>query len=88
MSGGAPLEQRPGLLRAVEMVEAGEADVLVVAFFDRLVRSLSVQIEVVRRVENAGGTIIAADVGEVRGDTAARKLSSQCSGWLPSTTAT
>ena len=82
MSGGAPLEQRPGLLRAVQMVEAGEADVLVVAFFDRLVRSLSVQIEVVRRVENAGGTIIAADVGEVRGDTAARKLSSQMLGMV------
>ena len=55
VSGGAPLEKRPGLLRAVQMVEAGEAEVVMVAFFDRLVRSLSVQIEVVRRVENAGG---------------------------------
>src|SRR5262249_11558121 len=39
-------------------------------------------IEVVRRVENAGGTIIATDVGEVRGDTAARKLSSQMLGMV------
>ncbi len=82
VSGGARLEQRPGLLRCVHMVEAGEADVVMVAFFDRLVRSLSVQIEVVGRVENAGGTIIAADVGEVRHDTAARKLSSQMLGMV------
>src|SRR5687767_1088692 len=47
VSGGAPLERRPGLRRAVELVEAGEADVIVVAYFDRLVRSLAVQREVV-----------------------------------------
>ena len=41
------------------MVEAGEADVVVVAFFDRLVRSLAVQAEVVARVEAAGGAILA-----------------------------
>ena len=61
-----PLEKRPGLRRAVEMVEAGEADVVVVAYFDRLVRSLAVQAEVVERVERAGGAILAVDVGEVR----------------------
>ena len=37
-----------GLLRAIEMVEAGEADHIVVAYFDRLVRSLKVQLEVMR----------------------------------------
>ena len=63
MSGGAPLAQRPGLRRAVEMVEAGQADVVVVAYFDRLVRSLAVQAEVVERVERAGGAILAVDVG-------------------------
>src|SRR3954447_12393549 len=44
VSGGAAIKNRPGLRRAVEMVEAGEADVIVVAFFDRLVRSLTVQV--------------------------------------------
>src|ERR671918_1517689 len=39
VSGGAPLVKRPGLRQAVEAVEAGEADVLVVAYLDRLVRS-------------------------------------------------
>jgi DNA invertase Pin-like site-specific DNA recombinase len=32
VSGGAPLAQRPGLRRAVEMVESGEAEVVVVAY--------------------------------------------------------
>jgi site-specific DNA recombinase len=76
VSGGAPLEKRAGLRKAVELVEAKEADVLIVAFFDRLVRSLPVQREIVERVEQAGGGIVAVDVGEVRADTASRWLSS------------
>lgn len=76
VSGGAALAKRPGLRQAVEAVEAGEADVLVVAYFDRLVRSLVVQAEVVERVERAGGRILAVDAGEVRADTASRWLSS------------
>jgi site-specific DNA recombinase len=76
VSGGTPLPKRAGLRRAVEMVEAGEASVVVVAFFDRLVRSLSVQAEVVERIEQAGGRILAVDVGEVRADTASHWLSS------------
>ena len=42
------------------MVEAGEADHIVVAYFDRLVRSLKVQLEVIERVEQAGGEILRA----------------------------
>ncbi len=76
VSGGTPLAKRTKLRHAVEMVEAGDADVLVVAFFDRLVRSLRVQAEVIERVEAAGGGILALDVGEVRADTASRWLSS------------
>jgi DNA invertase Pin-like site-specific DNA recombinase len=76
VSGGATLEKRPGLSRAVAMVEAGDADVIVVAYFDRLFRSLEVQAEVAKRVEAAGGKLFAADAGEVRSDTA--------SGWITS----
>lgn len=76
VSGGTPLEKRPGLRRAIETIEAKEADVLVVAYFDRLVRKLSIQEQVVERVERAGGAILAVDVGEVRADTAARWLTS------------
>ena len=44
VSGKLPLAKRQGLLQAIEMVEAGEADHIVVAYFDRLVRSLKVQL--------------------------------------------
>jgi site-specific DNA recombinase len=76
VSGGAALAKRPGLRRAVELVEAGGADALVVAYFDRLVRSLKVQLEVAERVEAAGGTIITLAVGEV-GVGATGKLTAQ-----------
>src|SRR6185295_9457992 len=50
VSGGTPLERRPGLRRAVELVEAGKVDTIVVAYMDRLVRSVAVQLEVLERV--------------------------------------
>ena len=75
VSGGAPLEGRHGLRRAVEMVENGDADVVVTAYFDRLVRSLTVQAEVVDRVEKAGGAILAVDVGQVTNGSAGQWLS-------------
>ena len=74
VSGGADLERRPGLRRAVEMVESGEADVVMVAFFDRLFRSLPVQLEVTERVERAGGKLHALDVGAVGTETASMEL--------------
>src|SRR5262249_44950119 len=76
VSGGARLERRPGLSQAVAMIEAGQADVIVVAYFDRLFRSLEVQAEVAKRVEAAGGALFSADSGEIRSDTA--------SGWITS----
>lgn len=82
VSGGSPLERRHGLRQAVELVEAKQADVVVVAYFDRLVRSLQVQREVVDRIEQAGGAIIAVDIGEVRADTASRWLSSTMLGMV------
>jgi DNA invertase Pin-like site-specific DNA recombinase len=82
VSGGAALERRPGLSKAIGLIEFGDADVVVVAFFDRLVRSLAVQREIVERVEAAGGSILAVDVGEVRADTASRWLSSSMLGMV------
>jgi site-specific DNA recombinase len=70
ISGRTPLERRPGLFRALQMVEAGEAQVIVAAFFDRLVRSLKVQTELLERVEAAGGKVLALDAGEVSNGTA------------------
>jgi site-specific DNA recombinase len=82
VSGGTALAQRAGLRRAVEAVEAGTAQVIVVAYFDRLVRSVAVQAEVVERVERSGGAILAVDVGEIRADTASRWLSSSLLGMV------
>lgn len=75
VSGGTPLDKREALRGAVEAVEAGEAEVVMVAYFDRLVRSLRVQDEVVSRVEAAGGRVVAVDFGDVTGRTAAQWLS-------------
>ncbi|HTQ67262.1 MAG TPA: recombinase family protein [Solirubrobacteraceae bacterium] len=75
VSGGTPLQDRAGLLAAVEAVEAGKADVIVAAYFDRLVRSLKVQGEIVQRVEAAGGSVLAVDIGQVSGATASQWLS-------------
>jgi DNA invertase Pin-like site-specific DNA recombinase len=80
VSGKRPLARRPGLLMAVEMVEAGQADHIVVAYFDRLVRSLRVQLEVIERVEQAGGEIFALDHGRLTNGTAATRLSTNMMG--------
>ncbi|MGZ6640010.1 MAG: recombinase family protein [Solirubrobacteraceae bacterium] len=80
VSGKLPLARRPGLLRAIEMVEAGEADHIVVAYFDRLVRSLKVQLEVIERVEQAGGEIYAIDHGRLTNGTAATRMSNNMMG--------
>ncbi len=80
VSGKRSLAKRPGLLRAVEMVEAGQADHIVVAYFDRLVRSLKVQLEVIERVERAGGEIFALDHGKLTNGTAATRLSTNMMG--------
>jgi site-specific DNA recombinase len=75
VSGGKPLVDRVGLRRAIEAVEAGRADVIVAAYFDRLVRSLRVQDELVSRVERAGGQVLALDVGRVTNGSAGQWLS-------------
>lgn len=75
VSGGKPLDERHGLREAIEAIEAGKANVLIVGYFDRLVRSLRVQGEVVSRVEAAGGEVLAVDYGAVSEKTAAQWLS-------------
>jgi DNA invertase Pin-like site-specific DNA recombinase len=74
VSGRTPLDRRAGLRGAVEAVEAGRAEVIVVAYMDRLVRSLRVQLEVVERVERAGGEILTLDRGALTNGNAAQQL--------------
>jgi DNA invertase Pin-like site-specific DNA recombinase len=75
VSGGMALEVRTGLREAIEAVEAGEVQVVVVGYFDRLFRSLSVQAEVVSRIEAAGGEVLALDFGRISEETASQWLS-------------
>src|SRR5215471_1036167 len=71
------LQKRKGLLRAVEMIEAGAAKILIVAYFNRLCRNGAVKREVVQRVEAAGGRILAIDMGAISHATAAQWLTSE-----------
>jgi site-specific DNA recombinase len=75
VSGGKALASRPGLSAAVAAIENGEAEVVAAAYFDRLFRSLSTQAEVLERVERAGGSVLAVDVGQVTNGSAGQWLS-------------
>ena len=75
VSGGTPLPKRERLRTAIERVEAGEAQVIVAAYFDRLARSLKVRGELVDRVETAGGQVLAVDVGPITNGSAGQWLS-------------
>jgi site-specific DNA recombinase len=74
VSGGKSLAKRPGLSKALQLVEARKAEIVVAAYFDRLFRSLSTQSEVVDRVERAGGQVYAVDMGGVSNATAGQWL--------------
>ena len=63
VSGGWALEDRPSLLAAVEGVERGEYDGVIVAYLSRLGRSVREQLRAWDRVEAAGGKIICAQEG-------------------------
>lgn len=76
VSGRWSLEKRHGMRDAVEFIEAGNAEVLMVAYFDRLVRSVTVKAEIVTRVEAAGGEVAAVDFGIITEKSAARWVSS------------
>lgn len=82
VSGRTALDDRKGLREAIEAIEAGEADVIVAAYFDRLVRSVKIQAEIVQRVERAGGKVLAVDVGQVTEGTASEWLSGTMHGMV------
>lgn len=85
VSGKTSLEGRSGLREAIE---AGEADVIVAVYFDRLVRSLKVQAELVQRVERAGGKVLAVDVGQATEARPASGCRARCTArWLSITPA-
>jgi DNA invertase Pin-like site-specific DNA recombinase len=68
-------EKRRGLYPATRMIENGEADVIVLAFFDRMARNIIVQTEFLGRIGRAGGKVWAADLGEIQTGSAVAGLS-------------
>ena len=68
-------EKRRGLYPATRMVENGEAEVVVLAFFDRMARNIVVQTEFLGRIGRAGGQVWAADHGQIQTDSAVGTLS-------------
>jgi site-specific DNA recombinase len=74
VSGGKPLEQRPGLKAAIESIESGEANVIVAAYFDRLYRSQRTMIECTQRVQTAKGRVLTVDAGYVGEETSGEWL--------------
>ena len=61
VSGGTPLEERPGLLAAIDALDANHAGVLVVAKRDRLARDVLTAALVERLCERKGARIQTAD---------------------------
>lgn len=79
ISGGKSIEARPGLTYAIETIEAGHASVLIVSKSDRVARSLRTLLDVVDRVERAGGMVVAAD-GTIDTSSAAGRFQTQIMG--------
>lgn len=53
---------RPGLRRALELIEAGEAELLILPRFNRVARSVMIQADARRRVKAAGARLVVADL--------------------------
>lgn len=59
---------RPGFRRVLDAIDAGEAEGVLVARFDRLARQLTTQEALLALVWGAGGRVFTADTGEVLED--------------------
>lgn len=68
VSGSTDAVDRPGLTCALSALADGDADGLLVARFDRLARSLTVQEGILAAVWRDGASVFTADAGEVLPD--------------------
>lgn len=68
VSGSLEAVDRPALADALALIEAGEAEVLVVPRLDRLARRLTIQEAALAQVWGHGGRVVACDQGEVAKD--------------------
>jgi DNA invertase Pin-like site-specific DNA recombinase len=63
VASGKSTDGRPGLLRALDRVEAGQADALVVAKLDRLARSVVDGGQILKRAAEKGWLLVVTDLG-------------------------
>ena len=68
-SGAGPL-----LMKALERIEVGESDGLIVARLDRLGRSALENLHTIRRIEKGGGTLVCVQEGFDLGATGGRLM--------------
>jgi len=68
ISGTKGTADRPALAEAIDLVDRGDADALLVATLDRLARELHVQEAVLASLWRLGGRVFTADHGEVKAD--------------------
>jgi DNA invertase Pin-like site-specific DNA recombinase len=68
VTGTLAAEQRPGLLRALNMIRSGEATALVVPSLDRLGRNLTTQEAALALAWDAGARVYSVDEGEILED--------------------
>jgi DNA invertase Pin-like site-specific DNA recombinase len=79
LSGTKDIHARPGLAASIAAVEQGIAKAILVAKSDRVARSLRTLLNVVDRVERAGGAIVAVD-GTIDTSSAAGRFQTQVMG--------
>lgn len=58
---GVRYSSRPGIQRALALIEAGEADTLIATKVDRIGRSAAVILDIASRVRQAGGQLVTSD---------------------------
>lgn len=79
LSGGKGVAGRPGLAASLAAVEQGVASVLMVSKSDRLARGLRTLLDVIDRIERAGGAVVATD-STIDTSTAAGRFTTQIMG--------
>jgi site-specific DNA recombinase len=80
VSGGADLSERPGFGPLVELVRAGELDVILTADFSRFFRDLDIQRQVIAQIEDAGGQLWTVSNGRISHETAESELTANLQG--------
>jgi DNA invertase Pin-like site-specific DNA recombinase len=68
LTGTLDAQQRPGLVRALDMLRSGEATALVVPSLDRLGRTITTQEAALALAWDAGGRVYSIDQGEILQD--------------------